>query len=104
MAVTIRLARHGRKKQPFYRIVVKDKETPRDGRFIERIGTLNPLTEPATIELKEDRVKHWVSVGAKPTQVVADIFEKQIPGFYKGIEEARRAKIQAKRKARKAKK
>ena len=72
MSVTIRLARHGRKKEPFYRVVVADREMKRDGRYLELVGTVNPLTEPATVLLKEDRIKHWIEVGARPSQTVSE--------------------------------
>ena len=80
MAVKIRLARHGAKKRPFYRIVVTDSESPRDGRFIEIVGTYNPVAEPAVIELKDDRVKHWMEEGALPTHTVRNILQSR--GFY----------------------
>jgi small subunit ribosomal protein S16 len=64
----------GAKKRPSYRIVAAESKSPRDGRFIEAIGFYDPLTNPATITLKEDRVKHWLSVGAQPTETVRDIF------------------------------
>jgi small subunit ribosomal protein S16 len=67
MAVKIRLARHGKKGYPFYHIVVANSKSPRDGRFIEKIGTYNPNTNPATIELKSDRALYWLGVGALPT-------------------------------------
>jgi small subunit ribosomal protein S16 len=67
MAVKIRLQRKGRKQAPFYHIVVADSRAPRDGRFIEKIGTYNPLTVPATIEISRDRAYYWLSVGAQPT-------------------------------------
>ena len=73
MALRIRLARGGAKKRPFYRIVVADARRPRDGHFIERLGTYNPLLSrdnDARVTLKEDRIKHWLSVGAKPTDRV----------------------------------
>jgi small subunit ribosomal protein S16 len=73
MAVKIRLQRKGRKKAPFYHIVVADARSPRDGRFIEKIGTYNPLTVPATINLQNDRAFHWIMVGAQPTDTVAAI-------------------------------
>jgi small subunit ribosomal protein S16 len=73
MSVKIRLQRHGRKKAPFYHIVIADSRSPRDGRFIEKLGTYNPLTVPATIELERDRAYYWVSVGAQPTETVAAI-------------------------------
>ena len=75
--VRIRLRRMGAKKKPFYRIVVADKRSPRDGRFIETIGTYDPLTEPETVELKLDRAAHWVSVGAQPSEAVARLLRKQ---------------------------
>lgn len=68
--VRIRLRRVGAKKQPSYRVVAADKESPRDGRFLEVLGYYNPRTEPSTIELKEDRVYHWMSVGAQPSDAV----------------------------------
>ncbi len=74
MAIKIRLARGGSKKRPFYSIVVADVRSPRDGRFIEKLGTYNPLLakdDPNRVQYKEDRVKHWLSVGAKPTDRVA---------------------------------
>lgn len=69
--VRIRLRRMGAKKKPFYRIVVADKRSPRDGRFIETIGTYNPLTTPVTVELNQDRVTHWLQNGAEPSEAVA---------------------------------
>lgn len=69
--VRIRLRRMGAKKKPFYRIVVADKRSPRDGRFIETIGTYNPLTNPETVEIKLDRAAHWLSKGAQPSDAVA---------------------------------
>ena len=69
--VRIRLRRMGAKKKPFYRIVVADKRSPRDGRFIETIGTYNPLTNPETVEIKHDRAAHWLSKGAQPSDAVA---------------------------------
>ena len=73
MAVKLRLQRKGRKGAPFYHIVVADGRSPRDGRFIEKIGTYNPLTVPATIELSRDRALYWVGVGAQPTDTVRAI-------------------------------
>ena len=66
----IRLARHGRKGRPFYRVVVQDSRKPRDGRFVESLGHYDPLTEPATFNVDSERVKHWLSHGAKPTETV----------------------------------
>lgn len=70
MAVKIRLQRKGKKKQPFYHIVIADARSPRDGRFIEKIGTYNPLTKPATIDLDRDKAFEWLSKGAQPTETV----------------------------------
>jgi small subunit ribosomal protein S16 len=70
MAVKLRLQRKGRKAAPFYHIVVADSRSPRDGKFIEKIGTYNPLTVPAAIELNRERAFHWISVGAQPTDTV----------------------------------
>ena len=80
MAVRIRLARHGAKKRPFYRIVVADSESPRDGRFLETVGTYNPLLESEDVTLKDERVKYWLGQGAIPTDTVRSIFKKQ--GIY----------------------
>lgn len=73
--VRIRLRRIGAKKQPSYRVVAAHKEAPRDGAFLEILGHYNPRTEPATIELQEDRIYHWLSVGAQPSESVNQIFE-----------------------------
>jgi small subunit ribosomal protein S16 len=77
MAVKIRLARHGAKKKPFYRIIVADSESPRDGRFMEIVGTYNPLMNPAEIKVKEDRIKYWLDQGAIPTDTVKSLIKKQ---------------------------
>ena len=78
MALKIRLTRAGAKKRPFYRIVIADSRSPRDGRFIEKIGTYNPMLpkDAATrITINEERAKHWLSVGAQPTDRVARFFD-----------------------------
>ncbi|MFO7558902.1 MAG: 30S ribosomal protein S16 [Desulfobacterales bacterium] len=77
MAVKIRLARHGAKKKPFYRIVVADNDSPRDGRFMEIVGTYNPLQDPAGVTVKADRVEYWVEKGAILTDTVRTLFKKQ---------------------------
>jgi len=77
MPVKIRLARHGAKKRPFYRIVVADSESPRDGRFLEKVGTYNPLTDPAQITLDAERIKYWMDKGAIPTDTVRSILKKE---------------------------
>jgi small subunit ribosomal protein S16 len=76
MAVKIRLRRMGAKKAPFYRVIVADSRSPRDGRFIEEIGYYNPLTEPAVIKIDEEKAVKWVKNGAQPTDVVKRLFEK----------------------------
>lgn len=73
--VRIRLRRIGLKGQPSYRIVVADKESPRDGRFLEIVGFYNPRTDPPTLEIKEDRVYDWMSKGAQPSESVAQLFK-----------------------------
>jgi len=73
--VRIRLRRVGSKGQPSYRIVVADKESPRDGRFLEILGFYNPRTDPSTIKLKEARIYEWISKGAQPSDSVAQIFK-----------------------------
>lgn len=73
--VRIRLRRVGAKNQPSYRVVAADKESPRDGRFLEILGHYNPRTEPATIALKEDRIYDWMSKGAQPSDAVKKIFQ-----------------------------
>lgn len=70
MAVKIRLSRHGAKKNPFYHVVVADSRYPRDGRFIEDIGTYNPLTDPSTININAEKAKAWIANGAQPTETV----------------------------------
>jgi small subunit ribosomal protein S16 len=77
MPVKIRLARHGKKKKPFYRIVATDSESPRDGRFLEIVGTYNPLIDPAEVSLKQERVKYWMDQGAIPTDTVKSLLKKE---------------------------
>ena len=74
MAVKIRLRRKGAKKAPFYRVVVADSRSPRDGRFIEEIGYYNPITEPAEIKIDEEKATKWINNGAQPTDVVKRLF------------------------------
>lgn len=76
MAVKIRLRRMGAKKDPFYRIVVADSRYPRDGRFIEEIGTYDPKTEPTTLKVDAEKAKKWISNGAQPTDTVKVLFKK----------------------------
>ena len=77
MAVKIRLARHGAKKKPYYRIVVADSESPRDGRYLEAVGTYNPLRDPAEITVKQERVQYWLDQGAIPTDTVRSLLKKE---------------------------
>ncbi len=77
MAVKIRLTRKGTKKKPFYRIVAADIECPRDGRFLELLGTYNPMVEPAAITLKTDRINYWLGEGAEPSATVKSILKKE---------------------------
>ena len=76
MSVKIRLTRIGAKKQPFYRIVVADSRSPRDGRFIEKIGTYDPKSDPSKIEVDKEKAIDWINKGAKPTDTVQKLFEK----------------------------
>jgi small subunit ribosomal protein S16 len=85
MAVKIRLRRMGAKKNPFYRIVVADSRSPRDGRFIEEIGYYNPLTEPKTVKIDNEKAMIWLNNGAKPTDTVDRLFKQN--GVYGSIEE-----------------
>ncbi len=75
MAVKIRLRRMGKKKHPFYRVVVADSRSPRDGRFIEEIGTYDPCKSPSEFKVDEEAAKKWLADGAKPTETVAKIFK-----------------------------
>ena len=83
MSVKIRLARHGAKKKPFYRIVVADGESPRDGRFLENVGTYNPLPDPAEVTLKQERIRYWMDQGAIPTDTVKSLLKKE--GFFANL-------------------
>lgn len=75
MAVKIRLRRMGQKKAPFYRIIVADSRSPRDGKFIEEIGTYDPGTDPSSFKVNEELAKKWLANGAQPTDVVSKIFK-----------------------------
>ena len=76
MAVKIRLKRMGMKKHPFYRVVVADAASPRDGRFIEEIGYYNPMTEPATIKIDAEKAQQWLKNGAQPTETARTLLKK----------------------------
>ena len=90
MAVKIRLKRMGAKKAPFYRVVVADARFPRDGRFIETIGTYDPATTPAAVKIDEEKALKWMGNGAQPTDTVKNLFSKQ--GIMKKFAEAKSAK------------
>jgi len=80
MAVRIRLARHGAKKKPFYRIVVADSESPRDGKYLENVGTYNSLLDPVQVTLKPERIRYWMDKGATPSDTVRSLLKKE--GFF----------------------
>ncbi len=79
MSVTIRMSRHGTKKRPFYRIVVSDRRFPRDGRYIEQVGTYDPSAATGGLKLNRDKVETWIKKGAKPSQTVSELIKKQKP-------------------------
>ena len=81
MAIRIRLARGGRKKRPFYRVVAADSQAPRDGRFLEVLGTYDPLKDPYEFKVNAQKVEKWLGKGAKPTDTVRSLLKKA--GFYK---------------------
>lgn len=88
MAVRIRLRRMGAKNRPFYRLVVADSRSPRDGRFIEEIGYYDPTTEPATLSVKQDRALEWLRRGAQPSETARALLEKS--GAWKAWQEEQR--------------
>ena len=90
MSVKIRLKRMGSKKRPFCRIDVADSRSPRDGRFIETVGTYNPLTDPETVTLKEEKVMNWLNNGAQPSDTVRNILSRN--GVMKKFHEAKFSK------------
>ncbi len=77
MAVTIRLTRAGGRKVPFYRVVAADTRSPRDGRFIEQLGVYDPLRDPVEFRVDEQRLQHWLKVGALPSQTVSELLRRQ---------------------------
>ena len=77
MAVKLRLRRMGKKKQPIYKVVVADARSPRDGKFLEAVGIYNPLTNPHTIDLKEERINYWLDKGAQPTNTVNSLLKQK---------------------------
>ena len=98
MAVSIRLTRRGNKKRPFYRIVVADKECPRDGRFIEVVGTYNPLVDPPEVTLKNDKIQGWIDKGAVPSVTVKNILDRDAEGTLETKAGVAKAKAKAKGK------
>lgn len=90
MAVKLRLKRMGSKRKPFYRIIAADARSPRDGRFIEQVGTYNPITEPATININEELAMKWLKDGAQPTDTVRNLFSKA--GIMKKIHDEKSGK------------
>lgn len=77
MAVKLRLRRMGKKKQPVYKVIAADSRAPRDGKFLEIIGLYNPLTDPAIVDIKEDRALYWLGVGAQPTDTVKNLLSRK---------------------------
>jgi small subunit ribosomal protein S16 len=75
MSVTIRMSRHGAKKKPFYRIVVSDQRDPRDGRYIEQVGTYDPRAKSGGIKLDQEKIEAWIKKGAKPSQTVSELIK-----------------------------
>jgi small subunit ribosomal protein S16 len=78
MSVTIRMSRHGAKKKPFYRIVVSDRRFPRDGRYIEQVGTYDPRAKTGAIKLDRGKIDAWIKKGAKPSQTVSELIDKEM--------------------------
>ena len=77
MSVTIRMSRHGAKKKPFYRIVVSDRRFPRDGRYIEQVGTYDPRARTGGVDLNREKIESWIKKGAKPSQTVSELIKKE---------------------------
>ena len=100
MAVRIRLKRLGAKKRPFYRVVVADQRSPRDGRFIENIGKYHPLEDPSLIEIDEERALYWLGVGAQPSNTVKVLMGKV--GIWEKFEAAKQAAKEAAKKEQEA--
>jgi small subunit ribosomal protein S16 len=78
MSVTIRMSRHGAKKNPFYRIVVSDQRFPRDGRYIEQVGTYDPRAKTGGVKLDQEKIDSWIKKGAKPSQTVSELIKKTV--------------------------
>jgi len=100
--LAISLMRMGAKKRPFYRVVVKEKRSKRDGKYLENLGTYNPMSEPAEVNLKHDRIAYWIGVGAQPSETVASLIKhnpEQSEEEKAAVLEARTAKAEAEKKA-----
>ncbi len=101
--LAISLMRMGAKGKPFYRLVVKEKRSKRDGKYIENVGTYNPMLDPAAVELKHERIQYWISVGAQPTETVASLIKnnpEQSEEEKAAAAEARVAKAEAEKQAK----
>ena len=79
MAIKVRMARAGNRNRPFFRVVVADERCPRDGSFIEMVGSYDPTQDPAAVTLKMERIEHWISKGAKPSQTVSELMRRNKP-------------------------
>ncbi len=101
MAVTLRLSRHGKKGNPFYRIVATETTFCRDGKYLEIVGSYDPMQDPPKAVLKEERVKTFINNGAKASRLVRNLIIANIPNFIEEKEKAQREKIQANRRKRK---
>jgi small subunit ribosomal protein S16 len=77
MSVTIRMSRHGAKKKPFYRIVVSDQRFPRDGRYIEQVGTYDPRAKTGAVKMDNEKIEAWIKKGAKPSQTVSELIKRE---------------------------
>ncbi len=102
MAVVLRLTRKGHTNRAHYRVVAANKAACRDGNFLEVLGHVDPIQQPAVVSIKQDRIEYWLSVGAVPSATVRSMIEKQFPGTVVNREKAQRAKIQEARRKRKA--
>lgn len=102
MAVVLRLTRKGHANRAHYRVVAATKTACRDGSFLEVVGNVDPIQNPAIVNLKQDRINYWLSVGAVPSATVRAMIEKQFPGTVTTREKAQRAKIVEARRKRKA--
>ena len=101
--LNISLMRMGAKKKPFYRIVVKEKRSKRDGKYLENVGTYNPMMDPAAVDLKHERIQYWISVGAQPTETVASLIKhnpEQTEEEKNAALEARATKVQTEKQAK----